>query len=291
MKTYSAGIRIAHLSDVHFGKICRDLSQFLSKRWIGNLNLILSRQHTYETKHLWRLPNLFHSLEVDYVFITGDLSSTSSDVEFSEGKRFVYAFKEKELPTFFVPGNHDCYIKSVEKYKRFYSFFNSEDLKEKRVECISLKKGWWYLGLDCAVASPPFCSYGYFLKKTEQYLREALGKIPQEDSVIIGNHFPLFSTGRPFHDLKKAKDLQEVVNSFRQVKLYLHGHDHGHAVTDRQDEGFPLVLNSGSCSLRSSGSFYLVDLFERECLVQRQIFQKKKDGWITDWQKHFSLKR
>jgi len=288
-----SALRIAHLSDPHFSHATYHPAQFFSKRWIGNFNLIFSRQRTYQTQHLWHLPELLKTLNVENVFITGDFTSTSQDKEFAEGKYFVDQFLQKGLPTFVLPGNHDCYIKSVEKTRRFYSFFSSEALKDKRVETVPLKKGWWYIGLDCAVATPPFCSYGVFLESTEHFLKEALLSIPASERVIVGNHFPLYTTGRPLHDLKRAAELQQLLKSFPQVKLYLHGHDHNDYLFDRQNEGLPLVLNSGSCAHKPDGSFYLVELFEQECLVQRLLFRKEAHNefsWNLDWQKHYLLR-
>jgi 3',5'-cyclic AMP phosphodiesterase CpdA len=286
-----SALRIAHLSDPHFSRISYHPRQFLSKRWIGNFNLMFFRQHRYQTEHLLHLPELVDSLKVEAVFITGDFSATSLDEEFSEGKKFASDFKEKGLCTFVVPGNHDCYTKAIEQGKRFYSFFPSNDLRDKRVESFSLGKRWWYIGLDCAVATPPFCSYGIFLESTEKHLKEALLAIPHEDCVVVANHFPLFTTGRPLHDLRRAQELQNVLQAFGQVKLYLHGHDHEHHIADRQSEGFPLVLNCGSCAHRPGGTFYLIDLFEKECLVQRLVYQKEGNApfsWDTVWQKHYT---
>lgn len=285
-------MRIAHLSDPHFSKTCFHPSQFLSKRWIGNFNQILSRRHAYQTQHLWHLPELLRSLNVEAVFITGDFSTTSQDEEFSEGQRFVHQFKEKGLPTFVVPGNHDCYLRSIQKHKRFYSFFASDSLRDTRVDKAFLGNGWWYIGLDCAVPSPPFCSYGHFLESTEAFLHETLLTIPERDRVIIANHFPLFTTGRPLHDLKRAQALQTLLKQFRQVTLYLHGHDHQHYIVERQGEGFPLVINAGSCAHKPNGLFFLLDLSEEECLVQRLLFREdehKALSWSIDWQHRYPL--
>ena len=87
MKKDPNSLRIAHLSDPHFSKITYSPRQFLSKRWMGNLNLLLFRNQAYQTQYLWHLPELVESLEVESVFITGDFSSTSLNEEFLEGKK------------------------------------------------------------------------------------------------------------------------------------------------------------------------------------------------------------
>ncbi len=280
-------LRLVHLSDPHFSHITANPNQFLTKRWVGNLNLLLFRRHAYQTEHLTHLPELFDSLDVEHVCVTGDFSSLSLDSEFAEGRAFVESFSQ---PVHYLPGNHDCYTKSVEKTRRFYDFFPSEDLKQRRVERKSLGKGWWWVGLDCACATPPFFALGRFYPETEEELERVLDAIPKGDQVIVGNHFPLYPTGRHMHDLKRALALQEVLKRHPQVKLYLHGHDHSYYIKDRRSEGLPLVFNSGSAAHRPDGTFYLFELHETECLVERLLFRKDKKGfsWVMDWQKRFS---
>lgn len=259
---------------------------------MGNFNFQLFRKKIYQTAHLWHLPPLLTSLNVDGVFITGDFSSTSLDEEFEEGKKFLQAFQEQGLPTYVLPGNHDSYTRRAQRERRFYDFLGSNDLHTKRVECVPLKKGWWYVGIDCAVAAPLFCAYGMFSEETERHLVEALSTIPAADRVILCNHFPLFPADRPLHDLKRVYALQKTVQRFPQVVLYLHGHDHKSYIVDRQAEGFPLTLNSGSCAHRPDGTFFIVDLFEKECLVQQLLFAQNGNeyAWDIRWQKHYPLK-
>ena len=285
-------MRIAHISDPHFSRFTLHPSQFLSKRWMGNFNFQLFRKKAYQTAHLWQLPQLLTSFHVDVVLITGDFSSTSRDEEFEEGKKFLESFKEQGLPTYVLPGNHDSYTRQSQRKRRFYDFFTSHALRTKRVECVALKKGWWYVGIDCAVAAPFFCAYGVFSEEIERHLIEALSTIPSTDRVIFANHFPLFTSGRPLHELKRAHALQKMLRRFPQVVLYLHGHDHKSYIVDRQSEGFPLTLNSGSCAHVSDGTFFMVDLFEKECLVEQFLFSQKRDKatWDTRWQKHYALK-
>lgn len=279
-------LRLAHLSDPHFSRITLSPKQLINKRWIGNLNLLLFRRHAYQVEHLPHLPELFNALDVEHVCITGDFSSLSLDSEFAEGKAFIEAFSQ---PVHFLPGNHDCYIKEVEKNRRFYDFFPSEDLRNKRVEKKALGKGWWWVGLDCACATPPLFALGRFYVEMEAELERVLSEIPQHERVVIGNHFPLYPTNRPMHDLRRASELQEILKRFPQVKLYLHGHDHWYYIKDKREEGLPLVFNSGSAAHRPDGTFFLFHLHEEECLVERFLFRKQNEtfSWVIDWQKRF----
>ncbi|NGX53770.1 MAG: 3',5'-cyclic adenosine monophosphate phosphodiesterase CpdA [Chlamydiae bacterium] len=113
-------IRLAHLSDPHFASVTYSPRQFFSKRWLGNTNLILFRKKAYQTDHLKHIPELLETLDVETVFITGDVATTSRDEEFAKAAAFASKFKQ---PVHLVPGNHDCYTRGSDREKRFYRYF------------------------------------------------------------------------------------------------------------------------------------------------------------------------
>jgi hypothetical protein len=63
-------------------------------------------------------------------------------------------------------------------------------------------------------------------------------------------------------------------------------------VIDKQQEGLPLILNSGSCAHKPDGTFFLIDLLPNECLLQRLLFRNERGNfsWIIDWQRHYLFK-
>lgn len=273
-------MRIAHFSDPHFAVFSSDLRQFLSKRWIGNLNLLLNRSKNYQEMHLRLLPALFKTLEVKTVCLTGDLTTTSLDSEFELAKEFVGAF---EVPFHIVPGNHDCYTKEAEKNGTFYRYFPNLSLQTSRIDVQFMGQKWWWVGIDAAIATPIGCSYGLFTLQMQHDLRKTLEAIPKDDHIIIGNHFPLYPKGSPHHHLKGADLLQNVVHEFQNIRLYLHGHDH-HPYTRA---GSPFVLNAGSSAHKRLGAFTIIDLSETEFSLQNYVW---KGIWEKDWllKEHFS---
>lgn len=281
-----SGLRIAHLSDPHFSEITYSASQFLSKRWLGNLNLILFRR-SYQTDHLDHIPELLKHMEVEHVCITGDFSSTALDEEFTRAKTFVEKF-HTQVST--LPGNHDVYTKEADETKRFYQYFPSRELQQERVEKKSLGKGWWWIGLDCAIPTPFFVAKGMFRETMEAKLEALLETIPKDECVVLGNHFPLIPGGAPMHDLGRARALQALLKRYPQVKLYLHGHDHKTYI--KEQEGLPLIINSGSCAHKPGGTFYLLELFPTNCLVERLTFKEDEEQctWVVDEQKHFNFR-
>ncbi len=264
-------LRLAHLSDPHFARISLHPNQFLSKRWIGNINLILLRSPFYHITPLFHFPDLMDHHQVHAVCCTGDFATTSLPEEFQEAKNFI---KDFNIPVFTVPGNHDCYTKEAEEKKMYYHYFPDHDLEKERVSCKKIKDGWWWIGLDCTLATPPFCAYGKFFSEMHQTLERKLKEIPKSDFVVINNHFPLYPSGDPKHDLRRAKDLQKLLQGFSNVKLYLHGHDHLPYIIERKEQNLPIVFNSGSCARKRGGGFTLLDLNDKGCHYRRFAIKK-----------------
>ena len=106
--TQEKPLRLAHISDLHFGKMCYTLQQFFSKQWLGSLNFACCRRFTYLKKQAHSLFNYFQQKNIHDVVITGDLSTSSSELEFQEALSFVQQLK-KMFTTYVIPGNHDLF--------------------------------------------------------------------------------------------------------------------------------------------------------------------------------------
>lgn len=258
-------MRIAHLSDPHFSTFDLSLTQFLSKRWIGNFNYLLTRSYLYDSESLFQLPALFESLGVDFIFFTGDFTSTALPSEFEKALAFTSLFKS---PVFTVPGNHDVYTRASEKKKIFYTYFKNPSLEKARVFKTALGKDMWAIGLDCAVASAPLLSYGTFFPEMEETLTEVLATIDPTHKIVLYNHFPLSSHGRPRHDLRRGDKLRSILARFPHPKIYLHGHDHVPYIEDRRHEKLPLIFNSGSVVKKVKGGFSLFEFKSSSFLHQ-----------------------
>lgn len=263
-------LKIAHISDLHLWKIYYGLSQFFSKRWLGNINLIFFRKKRFCSEQLWLLPEIFKKLKIDYVFVSGDISSTSLVDEFLLGKKLYDELKKRGIKTLFVPGNHDSYTKSAYINKTFYQYFENTkgksdiekkySLKKDGVEAHFLENKWWYIGLDCCLATHLASSRGFFSPKIEKNLKNLLKMIPNHDFVILVNHFPFLMTKSPRKALKRANILKKLLKNHPNIKLFLHGHTHHHNIYDLRKKSLPIVLDSGSAAHNSIGKWNLIHL-------------------------------
>lgn len=278
-------LRLAHLSDLHFAEVAYSPFQFFSKRWLGNLNLLFSRRNQYPTERLFPLVDFLKEQKVSHVIISGDLSTTSRRKEFSRAAAFVEKLQKAGIETIALPGNHDQYTKDAFRKQLFYDFFPTQfsqlspfNLKEQKVAVKSVGHGYSLIALDTALATSLVSSRGYFSPEIEEHLQQLLSSIPQSERLIIANHFPLFDNDSPRKILIRSEALRNTLKAFAQVKMYLHGHSHRHCIADLRDNGYPIVLDSGSTTHRVLGSWNLITLSSAGCEVE--VFRwDKKNSW------------
>ncbi len=287
-------MKIAHLSDLHFAKITYSPLQFLSKRWVGNANLILFRRKQHQTALLAPLPSLFEKLKVNVILITGDLSTTGRDIEFEEGEEFLNSLKINKIV---IPGNHDHYTKRGYRKKLFYQFFSNTPLyppttslekltlQEDKIELRPLNDTWWYLAIDTAIPTSLVSSRGLFSKDLEKDLQKVLKNLPKGKKVLFLNHFPFFPFDRSKNILQRGMALHNLLKNYPQVVFYLHGHTHRHCIADLREANLPIILDSGSVSLKSRGSFNLLELKEKSTCLSVYHYQGEK--WEKKREKKF----
>jgi 3',5'-cyclic AMP phosphodiesterase CpdA len=259
--------RIAHLSDLHFASWDWKVSQLFSKRWLGNLNFLFGRRKHFDYPRLDQLPQLLKSLGVSTAVITGDLSTTSAPAEFETAKKFIEALGKQGIEALCIPGNHDHYTQEAYRNRHFYDYFPSAwdkslscNLKEDGVTAKKLCPGWWIVGLDTALATSWFHSTGLFNTRTEKALDDLLKSLPENDQVLLVNHFPFFQHESPRKQLVRGEELQKLIEKHPQIKLYCHGHTHRRCIAPLKASGLPLILDPGSTSHRKNGGWHLIDI-------------------------------
>lgn len=276
----SSSFRLAHLSDLHFSRVDTDLKQFLSKRWIGNLNFLLRRKKSFDYAILDSIPALLQKEQVQLVLLSGDLTCTSSEYEFHLATAFTEKLLSAGLEVMVIPGNHDHYTQESYQKKTFYQFFSSNhgtqhwNLKEDRLSLKQLSSQWWLILLDTTLATPLLCSHGHFFHSLEKNLEEALKSLPAGSQVIIANHFPIHcKKWRPA--LQRRKALIELLKRHPEIKCYLHGHDHRSNIIDLRKQGLPIAVDSGSSTHSKSGSWSLLEGAKNTCSFTPFLWKKQ----------------
>ncbi|MBM3198523.1 MAG: metallophosphoesterase, partial [Chlamydiae bacterium] len=263
--------RFAHLSDLHFLSLSFGLSQFFSKRWIGNLNLLLRRRREFDHSLLQELLPLFAREKLDFVLLSGDVSCSSLEQEFLQAQSFTQQVERLGIPVISLPGNHDHYTRKAAKERTFYKFFPSDELREQRLSVKPLQEPWWLITLDTTISTPLFCCHGAFSEEIEHRLHASLATLPPDAKVILANHFPL---QHPSLALQREKALLALLQRYPQIKLYLHGHTHQRSIRDARALGLPILVDAGSVSHKHKGSWTLITCTPTSSAIQPIIWEK-----------------
>ncbi len=287
----SAPMRIAHISDLHFSKVTLHPRQFFSKRWVGNVNLLLRRRNEFHQDKLLDLIQTFQKEKVQHVLISGDLTCTTLQEELREARRFIDLLKGAGLSVLTIPGNHDHYTKSDYAKKLFYDFFPSSfgyeaspyNLKEHKIAVKKLGEGWWIILLDTALATSYFSCHGVFSLQIQKNLADALTAIPKADKVLVANHFPLFTYDSHPKHLRGDDALRDMLAKYKQIKMYVHGHMHRHCIADLRNAGLPVIIDSGSAAHTERASCNLYTLQPNGVTIQ-PLFWKKEEDSTFSWQ-------
>lgn len=281
-------LRIAHISDLHCAAPNWDPTQLLSKRWLGNLNVLFSRKSSFDPYCISTLIPHFRKEKVQVIAITGDLSSTSHPDEFKMAKELIDSLTEEGFAVYTLPGNHDQYTKHAEKEHLFYNFFSplyapdsKFSLKDDKVSSAYLGNSWWIMGLDNAYASSLVSANGKFSIEAEQALKQALTEIPKDHSVILINHFSPFGNVSARKLLFRKEDLLAILREFPCIKLFLHGHTHRHAIADLRGNNLPIICDAGSTAFKKTGTWNLIDIKKDQCTIQayRQRVIEDETSW------------
>jgi 3',5'-cyclic AMP phosphodiesterase CpdA len=280
-------MRFAQISDLHFTRNTWNPFRFCSKRVAGIVNWLLFRQKWFSHEPLAALPDLFKTLNVDLIFVCGDLTSTSLPSEFEMAKDF---FNKMKLPKLFIPGNHDQYTHGSQRDRRFYRMFQNApspiqhplqffSLSEHGIEVHPLKPSWWCALLDTALPTSLASSNGLFSVTLEKHLEEVLRHLPKEDNIIILNHFPFFENDISLHRLIRGDRLRALIEQFPNVRLYLHGHTHRHTIADLRANHLPVILDSGCPVQKPHGTWNLIDCTDQGCTVKGYHWNGHK--WVV----------
>jgi len=193
-----SSLRIAHISDLHFSKFNFSPLQFLSKRFLGNANLLFSRGRKFKPHKLIGFADFLVDTRVDLVIVSGDFSTTAREIEFGMALDFIDEIIERKIHVLTIPGNHDHYTKRAYKRKTFFEYFDNAslhspsplNLKNHGVEIKQIGQDIYWIGLDTTLATPLFASFGVFSESIEEQLENALKLLPADATIILTNHYP-----------------------------------------------------------------------------------------------------
>lgn len=240
---------IIHISDLHYGKTHKDVSE--------------------------QLVDAFSKLKPDLVVISGDLTQRAKTKEFESAKSFLQDLKKASLSTFVIPGNHDIepLFKPLDRisnpYKNYKEYISSD------LEPVYYDKEIAIAAIN-TVKSSNIKNGGMSLKQVVK-TKAWFSSFPRPIVKIVVTHHPI---DLPL--IRRAKKLvpiaAEAVKEFsrQDVDLYLSGHYHRTSVVTTSDRFAiknysAIALQAGTLSIRERGeaqSFNVITIDKQRMTVE-----------------------
>ena len=174
----------------------------------------------------------------DALLATGDLSQDASPESYQYLADY---FKEIDIPTFWLPGNHD----NPETMDMYLS--NNKVLQAKQL----LIGHWQVILLDSSVRGKV---HGELAESQLAFLEKALKRYPDKHALVTLHHQPL-NVGSKWLDqigLHNSQAFNEIIDKYPQVKSVLWGHVHQEFESRRK--GKVWISTPSSCVQFKPGS-------------------------------------
>jgi 3',5'-cyclic AMP phosphodiesterase CpdA len=233
-------MRIAHVSDLHV--LSRTAAAWrniiFNKRLTGYANLLLRRARVHRREYLNSVLAAA-AARADHLVVTGDITNLALEHEYEEACALL-AKAALQTEVTVVPGNHDIYLPSIQRDRRFPHHFSrfiqsdlpelARDLPAGRFPCVKLRGGVAVIALSSAVPRPPFVAAGYL----GQEQLEAFGAVlahpeVQRRTPIVLLHHPPIDNRPPMVQLRDGLvDGAALLTALMQIPrgLVLFGHLH-----------------------------------------------------------------
>jgi 3',5'-cyclic AMP phosphodiesterase CpdA len=233
-------VRVAHVSDTHvlsphgveWGAI------LFNKRITGYLNLVRRRGRVYRRAYLDLVLDAV-SREADHVVVTGDVTNLALESEFAEARSLLDRVAGRVEVTV-VPGNHDIYLPSLHRQRRFPHHFGhylrsdlpelALDLPAGRYPCVKLRGPVAIIALSSGIPRPPFVSSGWLGREQLAALDAVLAhpEVTRRTPVILVHHPPVDRRSACERRRDGLTDAAALQRSLRVLSrgLVLFGHLH-----------------------------------------------------------------
>jgi 3',5'-cyclic AMP phosphodiesterase CpdA len=225
--------RLAHVTDPHFrGLAGARPSDFLGKRAIGALNLVVNRRRKHRMELLEAMRVDLQARAFDHLALTGDLSNISLDAEWHAACQWLDAYGAPPEAVTVIPGNHDTYVQEVVRSgafeRHFWRYQTAEVRSTKDIyPFVRLRGEVALVGVNTCVATGDLGAWGEIgapqLERLEAVLTapDVVGRV----RVVLLHHPPVVHRPPENRNLRDRGALLDLLQR-TGADLVLHGHDH-----------------------------------------------------------------
>jgi 3',5'-cyclic AMP phosphodiesterase CpdA len=225
--------RLAQVSDPHFQSLRNlKLRDFLGKRMLGGINLLVRRRHKHRMVLLQAMGEDLRQRSFDHLALTGDLCNIALTSEWEAALRWLDALQLAPDRVTVIPGNHDAYVPEVfhdGTFERMFAPFQTADLRvgSDPYPFVRLRGE---VALICTSTAVPTGDIGAWGRVGDDQMRrlESLLTNPDVKSrrrVVLIHHPPLVNRPGEERNLRDRTALQALLARVG-ADLVLHGHDH-----------------------------------------------------------------
>jgi 3',5'-cyclic AMP phosphodiesterase CpdA len=225
--------RLAQVTDPHFRSFSGATpGQFLNKRALGALNLVVNRVRKHRMALLADLADDLRARGVDHLAVTGDLGNVSLESEWLAARRWIEGLAMATAAVTVIPGNHDAYVPEVVEAQTFEKLFADYQTAELRpgpgvYPFARVRHGVALVAVNSCVPTGDFGAWGAI--GADQLGRlEALLMTPQLREltrVVMLHHPPVLLKPPESRNLRDRADFVALLGR-TGADLVIHGHDH-----------------------------------------------------------------
>ena len=232
-------MRIAVFSDSHTFSPPSSWNACFDKRAIGLVNYFYIRKHKHKQLYLEKVVKRIIALSPDIVICTGDLTTSGDRPEFELVCSILKPLVENSsFEMFYVPGNHDYYVKDAVCYESLKVAFHYLNRGRFRLE--DLPRSLETKGLDFCfvnVCKPVnlFISSARMSKKNRNFIINWAETKTQKPKVLV-EHYPLIEEPPILRFRHKLWGEKQVLEKLKSGKIDLSLCGHVHHPTQRIDE-------------------------------------------------------
>jgi 3',5'-cyclic AMP phosphodiesterase CpdA len=252
---------LAHVTDPHFRGSLAGVSplDFIGKRALGGLNLIVNRRRKHKMELLEALRVDMRAQAPDHLALTGDLANVSLAGEWRAALAWIDRCGLAPAAISVIPGNHDAYVETVvasRAFEQLFAPYMTNDLPPAAgagadYPYVQIRDGITFVGVSSSVATGDFGAWGQIgaaqLARLESML--AAPALAGKTRVVMVHHPPIRQKHGEERNLKDRAALAAVLARVG-ADLVLHGHDHQDERTELSGPGGrPIpVIGGGSAS-------------------------------------------
>jgi 3',5'-cyclic AMP phosphodiesterase CpdA len=259
-------VLLAHVTDPHFrGFAGAGPTDFLNKRALGTLNLLLNRTRKHKMQLLEALRLDMRAQAPDHLALTGDFSNVSLPGEWRAALAWIDTCGLEAGAISVIPGNHDAYIETVvasRAFEKLFAPYMTHDLAPRAAggdradyPYVQIRDSVAFVGVSSAVATGDSGAWGEVGEAQLGRLERMLGasELRGKTRVVLIHHPPVRQKHGEDRNLRDRAALAAVVARVG-AELVLHGHDHQDEHTELPGPGGkPIpIIGGGSASYTGS---------------------------------------